>query len=584
MFKFGSTGIVTGYIKQLLASFPLPKALIYTDAHARYFEEHGYESPYLLETFPKDIYNVASALDKLPAQNQVAYPSYTPYIKDGLVQFFIGGYYSGTPIDQLKATGEKSHYFKFIPGIWQSAPFDLSDIRGGKWQVYERGSEIPNLTKTFQIKNNVYDSYTHEYLGDYLRFLRDYDNIDLMPLYNCFSNTRPFITKPLVIEKFLGGSDFVIDTSDENYKIYSLPVKLFQNYTIAIDSAYPVEICCCFSSNNLLMTESSELIKRTYVKLNSSQFNQPFLYTGLTDLAAPIVTDSSVTDEYLDHLDKRNFLASIAGSLPNLRMIIKLSKHTSSSITVLEGNYCAWNDFSVKLEDSSTASKRLVKQVNHTVIANEGIFATSPITLITPLQLLQFNTGAHIPFADRLLEYLLDQCVTGGEDEVRENVLMAQRLAGLRHAGLVESIRNKAPKKPRLARSLNPSTGEYTWILNGINTKVIATSETPVLTIKDNVWHIDGRRTEAEVQIQEFKTTPVKLEYNITNGVWSEPLRRIFYRYMSTQPDFSLTPDTLGYVDKDVEEKFVAQVRDKKTGRVSKQNMLNFNVWEDIDE
>ena len=37
--KFGSTGIVTGYIKQLLASFNLPTTRIYTREHEAYFEK-----------------------------------------------------------------------------------------------------------------------------------------------------------------------------------------------------------------------------------------------------------------------------------------------------------------------------------------------------------------------------------------------------------------------------------------------------------------------------------------------------------------------------------------------------------------
>ena len=125
MFKFNSDHILTGHIKQILSSFNLPSYRIYTTAHHKYFVDNGVESPELADGL---------------------------YIKQGSIR-------------------------EYKDGKW-----------GKDFDHYGYNTKYLNNTRNFIIQNNIYDSDTHEYLGNFLRFQRDYLGIDLMPLYNCFSN------------------------------------------------------------------------------------------------------------------------------------------------------------------------------------------------------------------------------------------------------------------------------------------------------------------------------------------------------------------------------------------------------------
>ena len=49
-----------------------------------------------------------------------------------------------------------------------------------------------NLTRNMSITTSYYSTDIHEYLGEYLRFMRDYKKYNLMSLYNCFSNRVVF--------------------------------------------------------------------------------------------------------------------------------------------------------------------------------------------------------------------------------------------------------------------------------------------------------------------------------------------------------------------------------------------------------
>ncbi len=159
MHKFNDTGIFTGYIKQLLKEFNLPKIKVYTKKYQDYFNKYGVEHPEILGTLVGTGQKVTGDTPKY------LYPAtirYIPYIKDGKLQEYID--------EEWHVVGFRNH----------------NKMRHEHSYTY--GDKLLNYTKNLKVQNNIYDSYTHEYLGDYLRFKRDYLNIDLMPLYNCFSN------------------------------------------------------------------------------------------------------------------------------------------------------------------------------------------------------------------------------------------------------------------------------------------------------------------------------------------------------------------------------------------------------------
>ena len=487
------------------------------------------------------------------------------------------------------------------------------------WNIYDRGAAYLNHTKRLQINNNIYDSYTHEYLGNYLRFLRDYDGLDLMSLYNCFSNRLCSSIAGLNfdINTLNGGSNAnnpkttfgKFNSADSDYRIYLIPVKLFKNYTIAIDSNVPVEICCGIFKNatNLddSITEYRELINQTYCKYSNTSFNKPFLYTALTDIAPNELSNYPTRAEILKHSNARKFIASIADRESNLMLILKIHKDVKSSITILEGDYRGWNDFSAKFikntgestnADKAAIGKKIDLKHNHTVIANEALYEEVGIQLISALQLLQLNTKKHIPFADRLIEYLLDMCITGGKDEPRENVLMVQKLLSIRHNGsnaVLQYYKERSPidsKSDATNQELPVIYTDRKFCLNPGD--YYLTKDGTVYKYKSGTDGIDEKATDktdvtkASINFDRlYSTEPLAFSQDIHSGIWNPYLQKLLYQFMTNNTDhnFTVHRDLLGYVDKDVEKYFVAYQKDKKTGKLVKKNMFNFNTWEDLE-
>ena len=377
MFKFNDTNILTGYIKEMLASFNLPSYKVYTRQQREHFEETGEELNVIVSQ------EASKASEVAPEKH----PCFVSYIKDGSVQQYV------------KNKEGNSYTWKVIADPYLYNIF------------------VPNETKNYVIKNNIYDYYTHEYLGEYLRFIRDFHNVDLMPLYNCFSD---HICNNIELTFDIGKEDkksITFSGSNPEYKIYMLPVKLFQKYTIAIDCQQKYELCCGIYGKYLDTREVFRQIPgKTYKKV-MGQFNKPILY----DLAELLPSKLAIGSD-ADKKQWEETMTWLAKNECDLKLFIKLPASNNSSITVLEGDYRSWND-SYGVGINKTQNKTILN-----FEASDECLSNSNLKLITPLQLLKFNTGKSYPFADRLVEYLLGNTITP-LDEIADNIKRVQTIA-----------------------------------------------------------------------------------------------------------------------------------------------------------
>lgn len=386
MLKFNNNHIFTGYLKQLLASFNLPKYRVYTKEQQNYFKKYGEE----LNVIP----TIVSNNNEYPKDMR-----YAAYIKDDIIQQYV-----------IDSNGV---------GSWKRTNLHYHDNK-----------EETNYTKKFQIKNNIYDSYTHEYLGQYLRFLRDYYDLNLMPLYNCFSNNlcsnlelNFSVYSPSLLasrerntlnESGIKEKNVIFSSDDKQSKIYMIPVKLFKKYTIAIDSESPIELCCGFYKsyfNNSIKLK--DLPALTYMRLSQTSFNKPFIFEKLTEewLMTPRANLVNLLElsQYED----------------DLKLFIKIPQNNKSSITILEGDYTSYNDRLLTSNGKILQNKTITNfEVGR---QPEDDLESRVFEPITNLQLLQLNTGISYPFADRLVEYLTGN-VIDKLDTIPDNIIRVQKI------------------------------------------------------------------------------------------------------------------------------------------------------------
>lgn len=287
--------------------------------------------------------------------------------------------------------------------------------------TYIEGKKYLNYTKTFSNKSLIYDTKTHEYLGEYLRFLRDFKDLNLMPLYNCYS--KHFIKNTEVNIKIKDSQYFNIDTNDDNYKYIIIPIKLNNTYTIAVDSNYLEMACIFYGKGYYNISDSNQFTIKTYNKRNYSNFLQPFLFNTIN-----ILKDKDIS-KYKEFIYKHE---------NDLKLLLKLPKNNSSSIVVLEGNYIGTNDIYFKQEDINKLKR------NHSIVSfeNKTLNEYNNIQFKCQSQLLEYNTKEDNVLSDRLIEYLTCLPITNIED-------ISQNIVSLQHK-LIELWKNSTKQEIRI--------------------------------------------------------------------------------------------------------------------------------------
>lgn len=259
---------------------------------------------------------------------------------------------------------------------------------------YEWGDALLNITHTLDITSETYDSYTHRYLGDYLRFLRDYKGINLMSMYNCFSNEIPSKFDEIYMSK--GNIKHTFSSSDGGHKLYMIPIKLGQVYTIALNTSRPIEMAAGYYAHGELL----QRVSGSFRFKSSCSSSEVFLYDG--------VADKKPQDIGQDYYNKEDCLY----------LFLNLSRDYDSSIVVLEGDY-------------SSSTDVFINSGGYTEICYApAAYNESKTDLFVPetssrLQLLNCKSSFSYPFADKLLQYLFSHVITP-VDEIASNIKRAQ--------------------------------------------------------------------------------------------------------------------------------------------------------------
>ena len=150
MRTFNNSDLFTGYLKQLLHNFNLPKIKVYTKQHERYLENYGEESPEILGTIeatPDSKVKTSYTEEELQLLHKNV--RYFPYLKDGEIQEYINNKWQNIRENDIYVAPSQIRRFNLKTGDMDNTAYVIPAIaeenKSGKYNLQKHAVRLERI-------------------------------------------------------------------------------------------------------------------------------------------------------------------------------------------------------------------------------------------------------------------------------------------------------------------------------------------------------------------------------------------------------------------------------------------------------
>lgn len=275
-------------------------------------------------------------------------------------------------------------------------------IRTAKYTTvsnFTTNKQISGVTSNFISHSTTYGAEIHKNLGKYLRWYKSAYDVDLMPLYNCFTNTE---TTHFHLNADSEDNKFIVDGNNPDVITWTIPALPNKNYQIYINEPSRIfvggvylnelgRIKCNYDDKEYL----DELLSTKPIAVEGSSYSRPIEFRV------------STTDPTLLNYSNNFYIA------------LQTPKNHTTSIVVIE------ND--VLKHTAPVTSGEIFIDRDKGLWPDVGYHRFNP-----PIKssLTTIPTSFNIPYSDRLIEYLLNNVIDTQED-ISMNIYRLQKELGV---------------------------------------------------------------------------------------------------------------------------------------------------------